>query len=554
MSQIIKANAKDIELPLHSNPFHILGATVRDNRSRLIELVDDKSLVLDAAIVSKARTDLTTPKNRLAAEISWFPGLSPRSVNTYLDKLYTDPEEILYSESLPALTKANLVANLITILREEVDVRTWANCINNLAYASDKIDPEEVLRAINEDRSISGYPAIQSVDLIEEELGQRRRFYSETVRNAIDALDSQMLVKVVTSVADTTTDSGEYHAPVLVHDVIDRYEIEANRFLEPETENILKLIETIRENASKGEQAVDGLVKKLDQTARNWDFVAQPIQLSMKAQGLDHDLSHKIAWSIRSLCIELFNKHDMLETSRFLNGTLHDLFAELPEVVDQLEKDTEALDDIVAKRLHSQEEDADWAREITYEAEIGLVMKDRLKISPSGIEWKGRNIPLNDVKFVRWGAIRHSVNGIPTGTEYTIGVSNSQQHFDITTRRENVFDSFIQCLWRAVGVRLMSEYAKSLADGNTLNFGGISLDDNGVTLKRKKFFGSDDVYTSWNKISYYSSNGCLVLLNSDDKKVTAEASYKDSWNVHILEALIRFSFKEWKGRLSGVLS
>lgn len=554
MTQIIKPNAKDLELPLHSNPFHLLGATVRDNRSRLIELVDDKSLVMDAAVVSKARTDLTTPKNRLSAEISWFPGVSPRSVNAYIEKLYNDPEDILYSESLPPLTKANLVANLINILREDVDVRTWAGCINNLAYASDKIDSEDVLRAINEDRTISGYPPIQSVDLIDEELSLRRRFYSETVRTAIDSLDSQMLVKVVTSVADTTTGSGEYHAPVLVHDVIDRYEIEANRFLEPETENILKLIETIRENGSKGEKAVDGLVKKLDKITRNWDFVAQPIQLSMKAQGLEHDLSHKVAWSIRSLCIDLFNKHDMLETARFLNSTLRDLFAELPEVVEQLENDTVALDDIFEKRNQSQEDDEEWVRSITFTAEIGVVMKDRLSISPRGVEWKGKRIPLDEVKFVRWGAVRNSVNGIPTGTDYTIGVSNSQHHFDILTRKEGIYEGFIQCLWRAVCVRLMTNYAQSLGTGNTFNIGGINFDDNGVTLKRKKFFGSDDVYTPWGQIKYFSSNGCLVIMDKNDSKVSAEASYKDSWNVHVLEALIRFSFKNWKGRLSGVLN
>jgi len=554
MSQIVKLNAKNIELPLHSNPFHLLGATVRDNRSRLIELVDEKSLVMDANVVSKARTDLTTPKNRLSAEISWFPGLSPRSVNTYIDKLYTDPEDLLYSESLPPLTKANLIANLISILRDDVDVRTWAGCIINLAYASDNTNPEEVLRAINEDRSISGYPVIQSVDLIEEVLAQRRRFYSEVVRTAIDSLDSHVLVKVVTSVVDTTTDSGEYHAPMLVHDVIDRYEIEANRFLEPETENILKLIETIRESGSHGEKAVDGLVKKLDKMARNWDFVAQPIQLSMKAQGLEHDLSHKVALSIRSLCIDLFNKHDMLETARFLNKTLHDLFAELPEVVEQLAKDTETLNDIFDNRQQSTENDAEWVRSITFSADIGIVMKDHLSISPHGIEWKGERIALDDVKHVRWGAVRNSVNGIPTGTEYTIGVTSAQNRFVIATRKENIYDSFIQCLWRAVGVRLMMEYAKSLADGSSYNIGGICFDDNGVTLKRKKFFGCDDVYTRWGQINYYNANGSLVIADKNDTKVNVEASYKDSWNTHILEALIRINFKDWKGKLSGVLS
>lgn len=100
----------------------------------------------------------------------------------------------------------------------------------------------------------------------------------------------------------------------------------------------------------------------------------------------------------------------------------------------------------------------------------------------------------------------------------------------------------------------MTEYAEKLANGSSLSIGGIHFDDAGVTLNRKKFFGSDEVYTPWGQVKFFSSNGCLVIADKTDPKVSAAASYKDAWNTHILEAMIRFSFKNWKGRLSGIIA
>ena len=62
---------------LHRNPFWLLWASTRDDRQRIVELADEKALVLDADLCQKARADLTNPRARLSAEIAWFPGVSP---------------------------------------------------------------------------------------------------------------------------------------------------------------------------------------------------------------------------------------------------------------------------------------------------------------------------------------------------------------------------------------------------------------------------------------------------------------------------------------------
>ena len=85
------------------------------------------------------------------------------------------------------------------------------------------------------------------------------------------------------------------------------------RVPQKEAENVHKLIKAARDSANSGEAAVKPYVDKLDAVARNWDKVAQPIQLSAKARGIDHEPSRALAYEIRSLAIDLFNKHDMLD-------------------------------------------------------------------------------------------------------------------------------------------------------------------------------------------------------------------------------------------------
>lgn len=58
---------------LHQAPFALLGVTTRDDRRRIVELAEDKSLELDHDVCQKARSDLTNPRTRLRAEIAWLP-------------------------------------------------------------------------------------------------------------------------------------------------------------------------------------------------------------------------------------------------------------------------------------------------------------------------------------------------------------------------------------------------------------------------------------------------------------------------------------------------
>src|SRR3546814_1017627 len=98
----------------------------------------------------------------------------------------------------------------------------------------------------------------------------------------------------MTDTVEEVTLGGEDHAPELIDDLVDSYEVETQGFLQKEAENVHTLIKAARDSANSGEAAVKPSVDKLDAVARNWHKVAKPIQLSAQARGLDHEESRHL--------------------------------------------------------------------------------------------------------------------------------------------------------------------------------------------------------------------------------------------------------------------
>lgn len=530
---------------LHQTPFAILGVTTRDDRRRIVELADEKSLELDHEVCQKARSALTNPRTRLSAEIAWLPGVSPRKASQLAESLFHDPMAVREESGLPTLSHLNLLAAAFEAVDGDHDAADLASFIQKVAYLVDELDPEDVLRDVNEDRAVSGFPEVRAVDQIEAELTERKRYYRSAIKDALDRLPPMTLVQVMTDTVDRSTLSGKHHAPELIDDLVDSYEVETQGFLQKEAENVHKLIKAARDSASSGEMAVKPYVDKLDAVARNWDKVAQPIQLSAKARGIDHESSRNLAYEVRSLAIELFNKHDMLTQSQRLTGLLQELFTELPEVSERVEQDADALATIFHERKQAVALRDEWAREITYSAEIGVIFKDTLSISPNGISWKGQSFPLDSITRVRWGGVRHSMYGVPTGTTFTVAFGDSRSEVVVELKEEDIYSKFVDKLSRAVLVRLLGEMLEALKTGRDLYFGEALLHDDGITLAKRKFLGANEkVRCSWDQVQIWNADGSFCIGSKDDKKTTVAISYIHIANTHILEQAIRMAFKK----------
>lgn len=530
---------------LHKSPFAILGVTIRDDRKRIVELAEEKSLELDHHACQQARSDLTNPRNRLSAEFAWLPGVSPRKASQLVESLLQDPMVVREESGLPTLAHLNLLAAAFDAVDGNDSADDVAEFIQEMAYLVDDLSADQILRDINEDRSVSGFPEVRGADQVEAELSERKRYYRNAIKDALNRLPPASLVEAMTLAVDGTTCGGEDHAPELIDELVDSYAVETQGFLQKEAENAKKLIKAARDCATLGEDAVKPLVDKLEAVTRNWDKVAQPIQLSAKARGIEHEPSHEIAYSIRSLAIELYNEHDMLTQSQRLTELIQELFAELPEVAERVEQDWEALADIFLHRAKSKAKETEWADEITFRAELGLVFKDVLSISPSGVAWKSKQFPLNSITRVRWGAVRHSVNGVPSGTTYTIAFGDNRSEAVVTLKKEEIFSAFIEKLWRAVVIRLVVELLETLKAGNEVRFGNAVVSDVGVSLVRNAWLASNvPTRYSWAQVQVWTADGSFYIGAKEDKKAHIGLSYIDMVNTHVLEQAIRMALKK----------
>lgn len=328
---------------LGGSPFMLLGATTRDNRRRIVELADERSLDLAPDVCQKARSDLTNPRTRLGVELAWLPGVSPRRVHDLIKTLHQEPAAARGETGLPILAQLNLEAAVFESVSDAPDPDEMAHFVAQFASLAEDLDPEDVLRDVNEDRLVSGFPQVNGIEQVETELADRKRYYRNSIKHALDRLPTPTLIRVMTNAVDDATSSGTKQAPSLIDDLVDSYEVETQGFLQKEAESAKKLVKAARDAAPQGETAVKPYVDKLDTVTRNWDRVAQPIQLSAKARGTNHESSRELAHAIRNLAIDLCNEHDMLVQPQRLTALLQELFEEIPDVSDKLQEDADAL-------------------------------------------------------------------------------------------------------------------------------------------------------------------------------------------------------------------
>jgi hypothetical protein len=531
---------------LHRSPFWLLGASSRDDRQRIVQRADDKSLELDHDLCQKARAELTNPRTRLAAEIAWLPGLSPKKAEQLAARILTEPMAI--DSGMPALAHLNLMTAAFETLDEPVQAKDVAVFIQEIASLIDELVVANVRRDINEDRAVSGFPEISGDDQVEAELSKRKRHIRDAIKDTLNRFPTETIVAAITEAVDGATGGGEFHAPELVDELVDSYEVEAHEFLQKEAENVSKLVEAARSVADGDRRSSALVVERIEKVARNWDRVAQPIQVSAKARGITHGPSNELAFQIRDLAIDLFNEHDMVDESKRLTDLLKEVFAEIPLVAERAEQDADAIEAVVENR-------EEWGREITYQAEVGIAFKNTLSISPAGMSWKGRNYPLAEITRVRWGGVKHSVNGIPTGTTYTLAFGDERSEAVVELRREEVYSTFLEKMWRAVCARLVTEMVATLKRGEQLNFGDAVVRDDCAILKRHKWMGSDErVQCKWQETHIWNADGSFCIGAQNDKKVYAALSYIHVPNAHILEQVIRIGFKRGIHKLSDILN
>ena len=253
-------------MDLLQNPFYILNASPRDNRRRIMELADERSLLLDSSECMEARSELTNPRKRLSAEIAWLPGIGPKRVEKVLSLLESSPADLLAVDNLSSIARANLLAAGLARLSDlnADDVAEW---ILEISWAFEDLDADELNVIINEERVVSGFPEVSDISAVEAEIQERRRHYRQVIKSALDNLSPKELVEAVTVAVESATDDGDEHGPIMIADLVDSYEVEAQGFLDKEEGNIKALVEKLRAavDAERPDSTLAPIVEQLIQ-------------------------------------------------------------------------------------------------------------------------------------------------------------------------------------------------------------------------------------------------------------------------------------------------
>ena len=265
-----------------ANPFVVLGVTTRDDRRKIVAMAEERSLHFDPELCQRARSALTNPRARLLAELAWMPGVAPRMAARLVATLPQDPAAVRAQEGLPELARANLMAAAFAFVPEDGPSETIAEFMRDFALVVEFIDAEDVRRDINEDRAVAGFNEVGAIEHVEEGLVERRKAYRSALKSLLNRMTPDRLVETMTRAVALATDDGAQHGPQLIHDLTDAYELEAQGFLHKERDNILVLVARAHGAAPSGEAAVAPLLDNLATVARNWDRVAQPIQINAK--------------------------------------------------------------------------------------------------------------------------------------------------------------------------------------------------------------------------------------------------------------------------------
>ena len=341
---------------LAKNPFFVLAVPMDGNRALIHEAAEEKSLVGDEAAIREAAAVLTNPRKRLAAEVGWFPGEEFETVSDGLSRLATEPATVRDSIQAHALSRANLLAEGLVAAASKLEAENIVAWILELAQTHERIDPAETARLVNEERTRGGYRAIKDLKDLDSELRERGRYFRQRITRALDELPTRSLVKVVAVVVEVATDDGDCAAPALVDDLVEAFEVQAQEFLEAEGANITKVLEQIRDagGSADARQRLPRLVSDLEGVAKNWDSVAQPLQVSARSRGLRHDASHEIAHAIRRVAVEISNRRGLVEFSRRMNDLLREVFAEVDQLAEQAKTDAEAIENLMGSEPRSR--------------------------------------------------------------------------------------------------------------------------------------------------------------------------------------------------------
>ncbi|QGP81263.1 hypothetical protein [Sphingobium sp. CAP-1] len=318
---------------LADNGFALLELPIAAGSAAINEAYDRLSFEpdRDEAKLAAARAALMAPRDRLAAEIGWAPGLARLSLDALIVALRANDAATLQSlhGKASGLARLNIAHALLDMDRADVQAATAI-----LSDARD-VDADAVLELLDEARFAAREREIDR-PLFDDCFDDHARTLGGQAALAFagSAIGRAALARSLQAMGSP---AGRFDAG-LRDALLAGYGREIAQPLDQSHGRIMASIEALK--AEPGSQShATGLLTALDV----WSTLRRPMQLHEAARGLDDPASGEIFAAVRSLSVALSNQHEQYEIALRLGRALLSSFALVPIHRAALERELPTL-------------------------------------------------------------------------------------------------------------------------------------------------------------------------------------------------------------------
>ena len=259
--------------------FLILGAKPTDSVERLNELLEDKELLLDdISAVQSAYADLTNSKKRLKHEIMH-----------YCSDVFLPFRKLITAE-------------------KKATAAVHADVFVNLGHWFE-YDHWDLFERINDNRSQGGYAQIDNESTFFGAMEEIKHEFIISANSYFDSLTQKnSLAKIFNAIVRVPNFTSFF-----IDELMAQYELALSEILQEKEHECLKRfseIENICTDYNDGaplSSSLSWIVTKFDETLKDWDYCAQPLQKNAQVHGGQHENSEKLVYDIRNRVIAVCN-------------------------------------------------------------------------------------------------------------------------------------------------------------------------------------------------------------------------------------------------------
>jgi hypothetical protein len=327
---------------LQKNAFVVLGLAVSAKHEEVREAFEDLTAEHpeDESRLAEAKQALLAPKQRLSAEIAYLVdtplGEAVRVLRAVLET--TDQLSLRQAASrLAPLSRSNVIVHLVQTSRL-ID----ADLIVDVVIAHAQFDTTLVVQAINRARTeaqIVGADVQLASDEISKHINRQRTALFDVkctprlLADTVNAATRRLLHMKDPAILDA------------LGGVLEAYWRSIGSTTASLRSDLVRLSDSIVANPTDS-AALEGFLTQL----REWDYLAQPLQLVELEKGRDDPEATEIFRLVRKLCLALANDVNQAAAALRITRAAREIFAELPRASEKITEDILGLESLVVEQ------------------------------------------------------------------------------------------------------------------------------------------------------------------------------------------------------------